>query len=66
MCQAEYYKQSWEKGVSRPRTFCVRSYVIMIAVLCEVRAMVQEYMNIDVVLKQLRCIFSVRYAFIWN
>lgn len=38
----------------------------MIAVLCEVRAMVQKYMNIDVVLKQLKCIFSVRYEFSWN
>jgi len=69
MCQAEYYKQNWDKGVSSLRifcTFCVRSYVTMIAVLCEVRAMVQEYMNIDIVLKQLKRIFSVKYEFCWN
>jgi len=56
MCHAEYYKQNWAKEVSRPwtfGTFCMSSYDTMIAVFCEVGAMVQEYIRIDVILKKL-------------
>jgi hypothetical protein len=67
MCYAECRKQIWVKRVSCPQTsgtFCVSSFDTMIALFCEVRSMVQEYTSIDGVLKQLKCMFSLRYDFV--